>query len=78
MGNKIYPSRNGEPWLYCAKCGAAMKWSKTADGYDRTTGEFGPNFSWRCPNWRPGDASKSHDIANRTVRDITHFVLSQD
>lgn len=77
LSNTNYPTRNGVPWLYCAKCGAQMKWHQTNDGYDRTTGEFGPNYAWRCPKWVPNERSRTHDVSNTTVRDLKNFILEQ-
>ncbi len=77
MKNEIVPLRNGKPWNYCSKCGERMKWSTAGYGYDREDGSYGPNFSWRCPDWAPGDRSKSHDIANTTVRDPSTTQISQ-
>jgi hypothetical protein len=74
---KTTPTRNGLAWRFCGRCGAEMRWYHAGDGYDRDTGEFGPNFAWRCPNWQPGERSRTHDISNTTVRDLRGEVLSQ-
>lgn len=71
------PTRNGLPWRYCGRCGAAMRWYHAGDGYDRESGEFGPNYAWRCPNWQAGDRSRTHDISNTTVRDLRGELLTQ-
>jgi C4-dicarboxylate-specific signal transduction histidine kinase len=47
-----------------------MRGYHAGDGYDRETGEFGPNYAWRCPSWQPGDRSRTRDISNTTVRDL--------
>jgi hypothetical protein len=54
-----------------------MRWYHAGDGYDRETGEFGPNFAWRCPSWEPGDRSRTHDVSNTTVRDLRGETLTQ-
>jgi hypothetical protein len=71
------PTRNGSPWKYCGKCGSPMGWAGAGRGFDRTTGEEGPNFAWRCPEWEPGDRTRSHDAANATVRDIQKGAIAQ-
>lgn len=54
-----------------------MRWYHAGDGYDRETGEFGPNYAWRCPNWRPGERSRTHDVSNTTVRDLRGAAFPQ-
>jgi hypothetical protein len=54
-----------------------MRWYHAGDGYDRESGEFGPNYAWRCPNWQAGDRSRTHDISNTTVRDLRGELLTQ-
>ncbi len=71
------PTRNGLTWRFCGRCGAEMRWFHAGDGYDRETGDFGPNFAWRCPNWQPGDRSRTHDVSNTTVRDLRGETLTQ-
>ena len=71
------PTRNGLVWRFCGRCGTEMRWYHAGDGYDRETGEFGPNFAWRCPSWQPGDRSRTHDVSNTTVRDLRGEALSQ-
>jgi hypothetical protein len=66
------PTRNGFAWRFCGRCGAEMRWC-----YDRETGEFGPNFAWCCPNWQPGERSRTHDVSNTTVRDLRGETLTQ-
>ena len=71
------PTRNGLAWRFCGRCGAPMRWYHAGDGYDRATGEFGPNFAWRCPDWEPGDRSRTHDVSNTTVRELHGEELTQ-
>ena len=66
FNNHNVPLRNGNSWKFCAVCGNRMVWIRTNDSYDRSTGTYGPNYSWRCPNWRTD--AKFHDVSNTTVR----------